>query len=242
MGPTLGPRGHGNPSSTALFPNKCALVAPAAPWGHKCALSSGLVGCSEFGEDAGVSDAYEQVEVTSADQLRTWLRAHHDRSPGIWLVTYKKAAGEKHLPYDEIVREALCWGWIDSKGRAVDEQRSSLLLTPRKPTSGWSRPNKLRVAELEASGRMAAPGRAVIEAAKASGTWTALDAVENLVEPGELTAALDAVPAACTNWAAFPRSTRRATLEWIYAAKRPETRDKRIAETVKLSARNERPR
>jgi uncharacterized protein YdeI (YjbR/CyaY-like superfamily) len=189
-----------------------------------------------------MSDAYEQVEVTSAEQLRRWLQAHHDRSLGIWLVTHKKAAGRKHLPYDEIVREALCWGWIDSKGRAVDEQRSSLLLTPRKPTSGWSRPNKLRVAELEASGRMAAPGRAVIEAAKASGTWTALDAVENLVEPGELTAALDAVPAARTHWDAFPRSTRRATLEWIYAAKRPETRDKRIADTVKLSARNERPR
>ena len=82
---------------------------------------------------------------------------------------------------------------------------------------------------------MAAPGRAVIEAAKASGTWTALDDVENLVEPAELTAALDAVPAARTHWDAFPRSTRRATLEWIYAAKRPETRENRIADTVDLT-------
>ena len=188
-----------------------------------------------------MSDAYEQVEVTSADQLRTWLRAHHDRSPGIWLVTYKKAVGEKHLSYDELVREALCWGWIDSKAKAVDEQRSSLLLTPRKPTSGWSRPNKLRVAELEASGRMAAPGRAVIEAAKASGTWTALDDVENLVEPAELAAALDAVPVARTHWDTFPRSTRRAALEQLSGAKRPETRARRIAAIVEKSAAGVRP-
>ncbi len=189
-----------------------------------------------------MSDAYEQVEVTSAAQLRTWLEAHYDHSPGIWLVTFKKAAGDRHVSYEEVVREALCWGWIDSKGRAVDHERSSLLLTPRKPTSGWSRPNKVRVAELEASGRMAAPGRAVIEAAQASGTWTALDDVENLVEPAELAAALDTVPDARRNWEAFPRTTRRATLEWISSAKRPDTRQKRIAETVELSARNQRPR
>ncbi len=189
-----------------------------------------------------MSDAYEQVEVTSADQLRTWLQAHHDRSRGIWLVTYKKAAGPKHLPYEEIVREALCWGWIDTKGRALDDQRTQLLITPRRPTSKWSRPNKQRVAELESSGRMAAPGRAVVEAAKASGTWTALDDVENLIEPPELAAALNADAEARKNWDAFPRSTRRATLEWIAAAKRPVTLENRIAETVELAARNHRPR
>jgi uncharacterized protein YdeI (YjbR/CyaY-like superfamily) len=185
-----------------------------------------------------VSDAYEQVEVISAEELRRWLRDHWDRSPGIWLVTYKKAAGEKYLPYEEIVREALCYGWIDGKARRLDEQRAQLLLTPRSPTSKWSRPNKLRVAELEATGRMAAPGRAVVEAAKASGTWTALDAVEDLVEPPELKAALDAVPEARANWDRFPRSTRRATLEWIAAAKRPATRERRVRETVELAAQN----
>jgi uncharacterized protein YdeI (YjbR/CyaY-like superfamily) len=185
-----------------------------------------------------MSDAYEQVEVTSAEELRSWLAEHWDRSPGIWLVTYKKAAGERYLAYEDIVCEALCYGWIDGKARRLDELRSQLLLTPRKPTSKWSRPNKERVAELEASGRMAAPGRAVVEAAKASGTWTALDDVENLVEPAELAAALDAVPVARANWDAFPRSTRRATLEWIAAAKRPATRERRVAETVELAAQN----
>ena len=188
-----------------------------------------------------MSDAYEQVEVTSADELRRWLQANHATSPGIWLVSYKKAAGERYLAYEDIVREALCWGWIDSKARSLDDLRSQLLLTPRKPASKWSRPNKIRVAELEAAGRMAAPGRAAVEAAKASGTWTALDDVENLVEPPELKAALDATPKARTNWETFPRSTRRAALEWIAAAKRPATREKRISETVELAEQNLRP-
>jgi uncharacterized protein YdeI (YjbR/CyaY-like superfamily) len=185
-----------------------------------------------------VSDAYQQVEVTSAAELRKWLQANHAKSSGIWLVSFKKAAGEKYLAYEDIVCEALCWGWIDSKGRSLDELRSQLLLTPRKPASKWSRPNKVRVAQLEATGRMAPPGRAVVEAAKASGTWTALDDVENLVEPVELRAALDARPEARKNWDAFPRSTRRATLEWIGAAKRPETRERRVTETVDLAAQN----
>jgi uncharacterized protein YdeI (YjbR/CyaY-like superfamily) len=113
-----------------------------------------------------------------------------------------------------------------------------MLLTPRKPASKWSRPNKIRINQLEAAGRMAPPGRAVVEAARASGTWTALDDVENLVEPAELKVALDAVPQARRNWDAFPRSARRASLEWIAAAKRPETRERRITETVDLAAQN----
>ena len=185
-----------------------------------------------------MSDAYEQVEVTSAAELRKWLKANHDKSQGIWLVSYKRAAGEKYLSYEDLVCEALCWGWIDSKARSLDELRSQLLLTPRKPASKWSRPNKIRVAELEAAGRMAAPGRAVVEAAKASGTWTALDDVENLVEPPKLATALNPHPEARNKWDAFPRSTRRATLEWISNAKRPATREKRIAETVELAAQN----
>ena len=185
-----------------------------------------------------MSDAYEQVEVTAAAELRRWLEANHAKSPGIWLVSYKKAAGEKYLAYEDIVCEALCWGWIDSKARSLDDLRSQLLLTPRKPASKWSRPNKIRVAELEASGRMAPPGRAMVELAKASGTWSALDDVENLIEPAELKTALDARPAARRNWDAFPRSTRRATLEWIAAAKRPVTREKRIGETVDLATQN----
>lgn len=187
-----------------------------------------------------MSDAYDRVEVTSRAQWRAWLQAHHESAPGIWLVTHKKAQGDTYLPYEELVEEALCFGWVDSKGRALDERRSMLLVTPRKRGSGWSRPNKERVARLEAAGLLAPAGRSVIEAARADGSWTALDAIENLEEPDDLRAALDATPGARGHWDGFPRSARRGILEWISLAKRDETRAKRIRTTADAAARGER--
>lgn len=181
---------------------------------------------------------YPRLVVTSAAQLRDWLSINHDSADGIWLVTYKKAQGDLHVPYEEVVCQALCFGWIDSQGKALDDSRSQLLLTPRKPKSNWSGPNKARVAELTAAGLMHPAGLAMVELAKQTGTWTALDDVEALVEPAELTAALDVDPTARNHWEAFPRSTRRAILEWIGSAKRPETRKKRISETARLAVLN----
>jgi uncharacterized protein YdeI (YjbR/CyaY-like superfamily) len=187
-----------------------------------------------------MSNDYGRVEVTTRAQWRDWLEAHHGDEPGVWVVTHKKAAGDKHVPYADVVEEALCFGWVDSKGGSVDEQRTMLLLTPRRRGSGWSRPNKERIARLEAAGSIAAAGRAVLDAARADGSWTALDAVENLEEPPELTAALDADPAARRNWDGFPRSAKRASLVWISTAKRPETRANRVRETAAQAARGER--
>jgi uncharacterized protein YdeI (YjbR/CyaY-like superfamily) len=187
-----------------------------------------------------MSDDYARVEVTSRQQWRAWLAEHHGEAPGVWLVTHKKAAGATHVPYADIVEEALCFGWVDSKGRALDERRSMLLVTPRKRGSGWSRPNKERVARLEATGLIAPAGQAVIEAARADGSWTALDAVENLQEPPELAAALDADPNARRHWDAFPRSVKRGILDWIRTAKKAETRAKRVQETVRLAAQGKR--
>jgi uncharacterized protein YdeI (YjbR/CyaY-like superfamily) len=181
-----------------------------------------------------------RIEITSRAQWRAWLEAHHRDTPGVWVVTHKKAAGDVHVPYAEVVEEALCFGWVDSKAGSVDERRTMLLLTPRRRGSGWSRPNKERIARLEAAGLIAPAGRAVLDAARADGSWTALDAVENLEEPPELTAALDADPGARRNWDGFPRSAKRASLVWISSAKRPETRANRVRETVERSARGER--
>ena len=113
-------------------------------------------------------------------------------------------------------------------------------MTPRKPKSGWSRPNKERIERLLAAGLMAPAGLAAVEAARASGTWTALDAVERLEEPAELARALDADADARRHWDAFPRSAKRGILEWISNAKKPETRARRVAETARLAARDER--
>ena len=180
---------------------------------------------------------YEQVEITSRAQWRAWLTEHSGESPGIWLVTFKKAAGDRYVRYADVVEEALCFGWIDGQARKLDGERSQLLLTPRRKGSGWSRPNKERVGRLLAAGHIEPPGLAAIERAKADGSWTALDDIENLVEPDDLRAALDRDPEARWHWDAFPRSAKRGILEWIAAAKRPETREKRVAVTAESAAR-----
>jgi len=182
---------------------------------------------------------YEQVQVESRGEWRAWLEEHASSSPGIWLVTFKKKS-PSHLPYEEVVEEALCFGWVDSQARPLDENRSQQQLTPRRASSGWSRPNKQRVEKLVAAGLMTPAGLAVIDRAKADGSWSALDDVWNLIEPEELKVALDAEPEARSRWEAFPPSARRAILEWISTAKRAETRTKRVAETVRLAAKGER--
>ncbi len=176
----------------------------------------------------------------SRAEWRAWLKTHHRRGEGVWVVTWKKATGKPRPEYAEIVEEALCFGWIDSKPNKLDDERTMLWLAPRKPKTGWSKPNKLRVEALIAARRMTAAGLAVVEAAKRDGSWQALDAVEALEVPPDLAAALAARPAAAACFEAFPRSAKRGILEWIANARRTETRAKRIEETAMLAARNER--
>lgn len=175
-----------------------------------------------------------------------WLAANHARGTGVWLVSWKRATGRQHFTYEEAVTEALRYGWVDSVARGLDDQRSMLWYGPRRAGSGWARTNKERIARLEAEGRLHGAGRAAVEAAKADGSWSLLDAVEDLVVPGDLSAAFDAHPGAHAQWDAFPRSARRAILAWIVQAKRPATRAKRIAETAEQAAQgrraNQRPR
>ncbi|TWH75757.1 YdeI/OmpD-associated family protein [Modestobacter roseus] len=115
-----------------------------------------------------------------------------------------------------------------------------LWFSPRQAGSAWSRPNKQRIAELEEAGLLTPSGRATVERARADGSWSRLDEVEDLVVPADLSAAFDAIPEAREQWAGFPPSARRAILEWIVQARRPETRARRVAETARLAARGER--
>jgi uncharacterized protein YdeI (YjbR/CyaY-like superfamily) len=173
-------------------------------------------------------------------EWRAWLEQNHARTHGIWLISYKKATGKPRVEYDEAVEEALCFGWIDSKGNKLDDERSLLWFAPRKPRTGWSRPNKERIERLIAAGLMTEAGLAKIEAAKQDGSWTALDAVEALEIPPDLNAALAAYPSAQANFEAFPRSAKRGILEWISNAKTAATRAKRIEETARLAQENKR--
>lgn len=182
----------------------------------------------------------EQIEVKSRADLRAWLAAHHEQSESIWLVTYKKAVANWYVEYDAVVEECLCFGWVDSLTRAKDDQRTMLLLAPRKEKSAWSASNKARVEKLLSAGLMEPPGLAKIEAAKANGMWAFLDDVEALISPPDLVAALENYPDAKTHFDAFPRSPKRGILEWIKQAKKPETRAKRIEETARLAQDNDR--
>jgi uncharacterized protein YdeI (YjbR/CyaY-like superfamily) len=169
---------------------------------------------------------------------RAWLAAHHPQPEGVWLVLWKKASGKPLLAYDDIVEEALAFGWVDSKTNALDDNRSMLWLAPRKPRSLWSRPNKLRVEEMLAAGLMAPAGLSKVAAAQADGSWTRLDAVEDGVVPEDLHAAFAQHPGAASNFDAFPRSARRGILEWIVQAKTAATRARRVEDTARLAAQN----
>lgn len=179
-------------------------------------------------------------QASTRAQWRRWLSKHHKRAEGVWLITFKKRSGGPHVEYGACVEEALCFGWIDSLPRKLDEQRSMLWFAPRKPGTGWSRLNKERVERLLELGALAPAGRAKIRAAQSDGSWGKLDAVERLELPEDLRAALRALPQAAANFEAFPPSAKRGILEWIGAAKRAPTRAARIAETAECAARNER--
>ena len=177
------------------------------------------------------------VEPGSQAEWRAWLEAHGTTSPGIWLAVGKKGNTRTTLTYEQAVEEALCFGWIDSTVKRVDEHRFKQLFTPRKRGSTWSRSNKTRVEKLIAEGRMTPAGLAPIEAAKADGSWNSLDDVENLVVPDDLAAALASNADAACGFGALSPSQRKMALYWISSAKRPETRSRRIAKTVD-SAKN----
>ncbi len=167
---------------------------------------------------------------------RSWLEAHHDDTRGVWVVSWKKASGREPVPYEDLVLEALCFGWIDSTVNALDDERGMQLMTPRKARSGWTRLNRRRVAEMEAQGRMTDAGRRAVAIAQENGWWTLADSVEDLIEPDDLTAALDAEPAARSTWDGFPPSARKQMLWWLITAAKPETRRRRIAKIVSDAA------
>lgn len=183
---------------------------------------------------------YELLEVDDRGAWRAWLEANHARAQGVWVVSRRKQADRSQLDYDALVEEALCFGWVDGRVQPVDEERIMQLVTPRRNGSAWARSNKERVARLAAAGAMAVAGTQVVETAKADGSWNRYDSAEALEIPPDLDAALAASASAAANFDAFSDAAKRAILRWLIDAKRPETRAKRVAETVVQAARNER--
>lgn len=179
----------------------------------------------------------QKVEVKTRSELRSWLEANHLQEKGVWLVTYKKN-NEYYLPTKDIVQECLCFGWIDSLPRKLDDTRTMLYISPRKKGSNWSRVNKDYIAELQQTDLLQKAGIQKIEQAKQDGSWTFLDDVEALILPEDLKAAFSKNSVAYKNWQSFPNSIKRGILEWIKNAKKPATRAKRIENTVTKAFEN----
>ena len=184
-------------------------------------------------------DDIELIDPKDRAAWRRWLARHHERDRGLWLAVHKKGSRSGTLSYEDAVLEALCFGWIDSTAKSLDDETYGLWMAPRKPKSMWSAVNKRRVDALVADGAMMPTGLAAIETAKANGSWSALDASDALIVPDDLAAAFAAQPPiAREHWDAFPPSAQKQTLQWINAAKRPETRSKRVEETARLASQN----
>lgn len=183
----------------------------------------------------------ETFQPYSRAAWRAWLEQHHATSRGIWLIMFKKSSGKPGVSYDEAVEEALCFGWIDSRRESLDDERSIQNFTPRKQGSPWSRLNKRRIEQLLAADRMMPAGLAKIEAARQDGSWSSFDAVEDLLVPDDLAAALLANPVAHATFHAFSPSARKQLLWWVVSAKRSETRAGRIDRLVGEAAAGRNP-
>ena len=171
---------------------------------------------------------------------REWLAENHVSSGGIWLVFYRKGFGDQSLSYDESVREALCFGWIDSIIRKLNHERYARKFTPRKRDSGWSASNRRRVADLVEQGLMTETGLSLVEEAKRSGSWLGSPVPEVPEEiPGELAEALEASPGAQEFWSGLAPSYRKRFVLWVAMAKREKTRTARVRESIELMEKGE---
>jgi uncharacterized protein YdeI (YjbR/CyaY-like superfamily) len=171
------------------------------------------------------------LDIRSSRQWRSWLQKNHASSSGIWLVFHKDHTGVTCLDYEDAVRQALCFGWIDSLIKRLDEDRYARKFTPRKPTSKWSDINRQRWAELNESGQLAAPGLA---AAPTDNKYASRPSIPEL--PAYIAKAFKANPKAWQTFEALAPSYRRHYVGWIHTAKQAETRDKRIRESIALLA------
>lgn len=171
------------------------------------------------------------LQVRSRQQWRTWLAKHHASSQGVWLVRYKTHTAMKSISYEDIVREALCFGWIDSLVKRLDDDRYVLKVTPRRPTSKWSDINRKRWAELEAAGLLTSAGLA---AAPTDNSYPTRPVIPDL--PAYIAKALKANVKAWEFFRALAPTHRRDFVVWIHTAKRPETRERRIRESIRLLA------
>jgi uncharacterized protein YdeI (YjbR/CyaY-like superfamily) len=184
----------------------------------------------------------ETLKVTSREDWRRWLQAHHDTETELWLIFDKKHTAVPNVPYGETVEEALCFGWVDSIIKRLEENQYARKYTPRRPGSPCSELNKTRARRMIDAGRMTPAGLELVREAQASGEWDRKHRPPKIPTdriPPELRDTLDANPAARKNFFALAPSYRERYIMWIASAKRPDTRRRRSAEAVRKLERGE---
>jgi len=180
----------------------------------------------------------EELYFPRDTEFYDWLLTNHNTSKGIYVILYKLETGIATMRWEEAVKVALCFGWIDSTVKSLGDGKRRQYFCPRKPKSPWSALNKRHIIELEKSGLIQKSGYKSIKVAKENGSWTFLDAVENGVIPETLQKEFDKYPIAFKNYMNFAPSYRKSYLSWLNAAKRKETQQKRITEIIKLCNAN----
>ncbi|KYG72306.1 uncharacterized protein YdeI (YjbR/CyaY-like superfamily) [Roseivirga ehrenbergii] len=173
---------------------------------------------------------------------RAWLAKNHASEQSVWLVYFRTSTKVASITWSEAVDEALCFGWIDSTKKTIDEERYMQYFSRRKPNSMWSRVNKEKVEQLIQNNQMTEAGLASIATAKQNGSWTFLDKIEALVIPEDLTAALANHKGATDYFDGLSKSAKKILLHWVISAKRPETRQKRILEIAENASENLKPK
>jgi uncharacterized protein YdeI (YjbR/CyaY-like superfamily) len=171
-------------------------------------------------------------------EWREWLHENHATSKGVYLILYKVGHDNESMRWEEAVKVALCYGWIDSTAKSLGDGKRRQYFTTRNPKSVWSAVNKKYVEALISNNLMHESGLDKIEAAKLNGSWTALDTVENGIIPNDLQIQFDKNPMAFANYQNFPPSYRKSYLYWLNQAKRDETRHHRIDTIITLCANN----
>lgn len=183
----------------------------------------------------GADDGLPTLPFASAEAWEAWLEENHAAADGVWIKMARKASGIESVRYPEVLESALCFGWIDGRREALDDQWFLQRFTPRRSRSNWSRINRDKVERLTAEGRMRPAGLAEVERAKADGRWEAAYAGQRVMEvPGDLQRELDSRPEAKAFFEQLSSQNRYAILYRLQDAKRPETRARRLAKFVAM--------
>lgn len=187
-------------------------------------------------------DPSRTIAFPTPKQLAAWLEVNHASESELWVKIFKKQSAVASVTWDEVVIEALCWGWIDEVKKSLDEQAYLQRITPRKALSSWSKRNRAHVERLIDEGRMREPGLVHVRAAQADGRWENAYAVSEMVVPEDFLAALESEPKAKSFFDTLNKASRFVIAYGLMSAKKPETRQRRFAKYIAMLANEEKPK